>query len=145
MSLKRVLCGVDFSEESVRAFHAAIEITRQSKGRLHVLHVVETQLVVPGWLPAKGLSEMILALEEKATAAMQSLIESSSCELDGLAITTEISSGRAFVEILNRAREWNPDLIIAGAKGAASLEEVVAGSTAEHVVREALCSVLAVR
>jgi nucleotide-binding universal stress UspA family protein len=32
-----------------------------------------------------------------------------------------------------------------GAKGAPTLEEIVVGSTAEHVVREAVSSVLVVR
>ena len=145
MSFKRILCGVDFSQESVRAFHVAVELARQSKASMHLLHIVEAQPVVHGWLPLGGLSEMILALEEKAEAAMQSLLESSGKELAGLAITTEIDNGRAFVEILNRAREWKADLIVVGAKGAASLEEIIAGGTAEHVVRAASCSALVVR
>jgi nucleotide-binding universal stress UspA family protein len=145
MSFKRILCGVDFSQESVRAFHVAVELTRQSKASLHVLHVVEAQPVVPGWLPPNGLSEMMLALTEKAEAALQSLLESSGKELEGLSVTTEINNGRAFVEILNRAREWKADLIVVGAKGAASLEEIIAGGTAERVVRDASCSALVVR
>ena len=145
MSFKRILCGVDFSQESVRAFHVAVELARQSKASLHVLHVVEAQPVVPGWLPPNGLSEMMLALTEKAGAALQTLLESSRKELEGLSVTTEINNGRAFVEILNRAREWKADLIVVGATGATSLAEIVAGGTAEHVVREASCSTLVVR
>ena len=84
-------------------------------------------------------------IEEKATAAMHSLMKSSSRELKGLKVTTEINDGRAFVEIIKRAQEWKADLIVVGAKGAASVEEIVAGGTAENVVRKAQCSVLIVR
>jgi nucleotide-binding universal stress UspA family protein len=94
MPFKRILCGVDFSEPSLRALRAAVELARQAKAALHVLHVIEAQPVVPGWLPANGLSEVTLIIEEKATAAMQSLIKSSSRELKGLKVTNErIPSG----------------------------------------------------
>jgi nucleotide-binding universal stress UspA family protein len=145
MPFKRILCGVDFSRDALRAFHTAVALARQSKAALHLLHVIEAQPVVPGWLPANGLSEVTLMIEEKATAAMQSLMKSSSRELKGLKVTTEINDGRAFVEILNRAGKWKADLIVIGAKGAASLDEIVAGGTAEKVVRKAQCAVLIVR
>jgi nucleotide-binding universal stress UspA family protein len=145
MLFKRILCAVDFSKPSLRAFQTAVKLARQSKAALHVLHVIEAQPVVPGWLPANGLSEVTLLIEGKATAAMQSLMKSSSRELKGLKVTTEINDGRAFVEILNRARNLKADLIVIGAQGAASVEEIVAGGTAENVVRRAQCSVLIVR
>jgi nucleotide-binding universal stress UspA family protein len=145
MPFKRILCGVDFSRDALRAFHTAVALARQSKAALHLLHVIEAQPVVPGWLPANGLSEVTLMIEEKATAAMQSLMKSSSRELKGLKVTTEINDGRAFVEILNRAREWKADLIVVGARGASSVEEIVAGSTSENLTRRVPCSVLIVR
>jgi universal stress protein A len=145
MAFRRILCAVDFSQESVRAFHTAAETARQSKGALHLLHVVEAQPVVSELLPVNGLGETMLTLDEKAAAAMQSLVESSARELEGVALTTEIDNGSAFVEIPRKAREWKADLIVLGAKGTASLEKVLVGSTAERVMRDAPCSVLVVR
>lgn len=145
MAFKRILCAVDFSQDSVRAFHTAAELARQSRGALHVLHVIEAQPVVSEPFPVKDLGEVTLTFVEKAEAAMQSLVESSSREVDSIKLTTEVNSGRAYVEITNRARDWKADLIVMGAKGAPTLEEIVVGSTAEHVVREAVSSVLVVR
>lgn len=71
MPFKRILCGVDFSEDSMRAFHVASELARQSKADLHVLHVIEAQPVAPLLLAPNELSEMTLTLEERATAAMR--------------------------------------------------------------------------
>ena len=110
-----------------------------------MLHVLEAQPVIPGWLPPSGLSEVTLLLEEKAGAATEKLIKPGARELKGLKIAGEVNDGRAFVEILNRARDWKADLILIGGKGAASVEEIVAGSTAENVMRKATCSVLIVR
>jgi nucleotide-binding universal stress UspA family protein len=145
MPFRRILCGFDFSRDALRAFHTAAALARQSKAALHLLHVIEAQPVVPGWLPANGLSEVTRMIEEKATAAMHSLISSSSRELKGLKVTTEINDGRAFTEIISRAHDWKADLIVIGAKGAASVEAMVAGGTAENVVRIAQCAVLIVR
>jgi nucleotide-binding universal stress UspA family protein len=134
MPFKRVLCGIDFSAPSIGAFHTAVRLARQVKADLHVLHVIEAQPVVPGWLPADGLGQVTLMIEEKANSAMKAFMKSSSRALKGLKVSTEIEDGRAFVEIINRAHEWKADLIVIGAKGAASVEEMVAGGTAESVV-----------
>jgi nucleotide-binding universal stress UspA family protein len=136
MAFQRILCAVDFSQGSIQAYHIAVEMARQqSKAALHLFHVIEARPVVSEWPPVNGLSEMMLALEEKATPAMESLVEASAPIPAGIAFSTEISTGRALVEILNRAHEWKADLIVLGACGAASLEHAIAGSTAEHVAR----------
>jgi nucleotide-binding universal stress UspA family protein len=76
---------------------------------------------------------------------MEALVASAQSSLEGLSFTTEVTSGRAFVEMVNCARERNADLIVLRATGAASLEKIVVGSTAERVPKEAHCSVLVVR
>jgi universal stress protein A len=145
MAFKRILCAVDFSRESLEAFRVAIETARLHSASLHIFHVIEAQPVLSEWLPINGMSEVTTKIVEKASATMEALIASVQSSLDGLSFTTEVTSGRAFVEIVNRAREWNADLIVLGAKGAALLEKIVVGSTAERVLKEADCSVLVVR
>src|SRR5262245_23710658 len=132
MNFKRILCAVDFSPTSVKAFEAAVELARTFKAQLHVLHVVEAEPSVPD-----------LALEEKAIAAMNSLI--SSVVAADIDLTSEITTGTAFVEILKRANEGKVDLISLGTKGFTLIEERVFGGTANRVFNEAPCSVLAVR
>jgi nucleotide-binding universal stress UspA family protein len=145
MPFKRILCAVDFSRDSVEAFHIALELARAQSGSLHVLHVIEAQPVVTEWLPIGGLGEVAIQIEEKANAAMESLVRSAKTSLTGLAVTTEATSGRAFVEIVNRATELKTDLIVLGSNGVASLEDIIVGSTAERVMKAANCSVLIAR
>lgn len=132
MNFKRILCAVDFSPTSVKAFEAAVELARSFKAQLHVMHVVEAKPSVPD-----------LALEEKAVAAMNALI--SSVPAADIELTSEVTTGTAFVEILNRAREFKVDLVSMGTKGLTLLEERVFGGTAKRVFSGAPCSVLAVR
>jgi nucleotide-binding universal stress UspA family protein len=137
MRFQRIFCGVDFSPGSLAAFRAAIETARLHSGVLHLFHAIEARPAVPG--------DVMLTIVERANAAMAQLIESEQAALDGLPLTTEVTSGRAFVEIIERASEWQADLIVIGAKGITSLEEVFVGGTAEAVTRAGPCSVLIVR
>jgi universal stress protein A len=145
MIFNRILCGVDFSETSVEAFRRTVEMARRFASSLYVLHVIEARPVVPNLIREDGVGEMAVALEEKATAALEALVESSASDLEGVPLTLVVTAGRAFAEILKHAREWSADLIVLGAKGAASFEQIVIGGTAERVMKDAPCSTLIVR
>ena len=145
MAFNRILCAVDFSETSLEAFRRAAEIARRFASSLYVLHVIEARPFVSDLIGIDESSEMAVDLEEKATAALESLVASSASALEGVPLTLEVTAGRAYVEILNHARDWSADLIVLGAKGATALEQIVVGGTAERVMKDALCSVLIVR
>ena len=146
MAFKRILCGVDFSRGSLEAFRIAVEIARMDGGSLHLIHVIEAQPVVSEWLPIDAMGKSTVDIEEKAAAAMEALVGSAAPFLDVVPITSEVTTGRAFVEITSRAREWKADLIVLGAIGAATpLDEAVMGGTADRVMKEADCSVLVAR
>jgi nucleotide-binding universal stress UspA family protein len=137
MRFNRILCGVDFSPDSLAAFRIAVETAQLNSASLHLFHVIEAQPTASG--------EVLIEIVKRANAAMETLVESAQSSLEGLAFTTEVTSGRAFVEIVRRAREWKADLTVLGSKGTTSLEQIIMGGTAEGVVKEAPCSVLVVR
>ena len=110
MAFKRVLCAVDFSPGSQEAFAIAVEAARMHSGLLHLIHVIEAGPVISVFPPIDAMGKMAVEIEEKAAAAMEALVVSASPSLDGLSVTTEVTSGTAFVEIVTRAREWNADL-----------------------------------
>jgi nucleotide-binding universal stress UspA family protein len=88
---------------------------------------------------------MTVRMEEKARQAVNALLDSPSPELEGIAVATTIVNGVPFLEILKQTGAWNADLIVLGARGATSVEQIMFGSTAERVIRGAACSVLVVR
>jgi universal stress protein A len=137
MPFKEILCAVDFSPDSVEALRAAAEIARLHSGKLHLFHVVEAQPAAP--------AEVTLEILRRANAAMDGLVASEQSSLEGLTVTTEIGSGLAFREIVDKAREWRADLVSLGSKGHNLIEELVVGGTAEAVVKEAPCSILILR
>ena len=101
--------------------------------------------IVPDLIGINEAGEMAVKLEEEATASLESLVASSASTLEGVPLTLEVTAGRAFVEILNHARDWSPDLIVLGAKGATALEQIIIGGAAERVMKDAPCSTLIVR
>jgi universal stress protein A len=145
MSFGRILCAIDFSEASLAAFQRAAEMAQVGGGELYLLHSIEAHPYVSDLLGINEMGETAVELEEKASAALESLVASSGSVLQGIQLNTEITTGRAYVEVLNRARDLCADLIVLGARGATSVEQIVVGSTAEHVMKAAPCSVLIVR
>ena len=145
MAFKRILCAVDFSETSLAAFREAIELARLFEGHLYVLHVIEARPVASKLIGADEVGEMAVELEEKATAAMDSLAAAASASLKDVPLTLQVTAGRAFAEILNYAQELSADLIVMGVKGANAIEQIVVGRTAELVIKDARCSTLLIR
>jgi nucleotide-binding universal stress UspA family protein len=137
MQFERILCAVDFSPDSLQAFGVAVKMVRFHRGALLVFHVIEAQPMVT--------ADALIRINKEANDAMAELIASARQHLEGIAISSEVTTGRAYVEIVNRARQWMASLVVLGARGVTSLEEVIVGGTAESVVREAPCSVLVAR
>jgi universal stress protein A len=136
MPFKRILTAVDFSANSLEAFRIAAEMASVHSAALHLLHVIEA-------LPS-GPGEATMEFVQKANDAVEQLVASQPA-LEKVTLTTEVVSGRAFDEIVNRARGWRADLIVLGTKGTTSLEQIFLGGTAEYVIKESPCSVLIVR
>ena len=137
MPFKRILTAVDFSPNSLEAFRVAADMAAVPSASMHLLHVIEAWPAAPG--------EAAVEFVQKANMAIEQLVASSQPALEKVTLTTEVASGRAFDEIVNRARDWRADLIVLGTKGTTSLEQIFLGGTAEHVIKEAPCSVLIVR
>jgi nucleotide-binding universal stress UspA family protein len=144
VKVKRIVCGVDFSPMSVAAFLTAADLARSMDAELHVLHVIEAYPPTASW-PRDGERQDVQSLQQKATSAMEALVTRSAVALDSVSVTTEITVGLAFAELLNRVRDATRDLIVVGATGVKLFEDALFGGTADQVVKGAPCSVLVVR
>ena len=145
MPYKRIICPVDFSNSALTAFETAVEMAQRDSAELLLLHVIEGRPVLSEWFPTHSLGEMTVHMEEKAHQAVNTLLVCTAPKTNKLAVATIIVNGVPFVEILKQATTWKADLIVLGATGAASVDEIIFGSTAERVLKRAACSVLVVR
>ena len=138
----QVVVGFDFTHSARAAMYRAIAVANRAP--FHVLHFVcaiEPHGEVPR-IPHHGRVD--LAYVERV---QQELLDEIAAELKAASIADRVQFfvhvriGHAKEEILDLAREVGADLIIVGSKGLTGVERLVLGSVAEHVVREAGCTV----
>lgn len=140
---KNILCGVDFSPASLAALKWALELGRQSGGRVTVLHAIE-------FLHEREPSPFLdLDLAKYHHHAIKRAGEWLHARLAGesqtwCAIDEVVAVGRAAQLLLSRSADGGADLIVVGAQGAGGIEVLLSGSTSQPVLRGATCPVLSV-
>ncbi len=142
VSLKRILVPVDFSSCSKEALDFAALLARQFGASLTVLNVVTPYYAVDpyGMNPPGDFEPDLVSCANKQLD-----------HLVGQALPPEVAAqtlvrrGRPANEIIEAAKDLDADLIVIPTHGHTGLQHVVFGSTAEYVVRHAMCPVLTLR
>ncbi len=142
IEIKNILLPTDFSEPSLTATQYALELAKRFESKLHLLHVIEDPTV---YLPMFE-SFPLPSREEFETYAQTRLDNWILPEDAGVCpIERRWVHGKPFVEIIRDAKKCSADLIVVGTHGRGPAAHLLLGSTAEKVVRKALCPVLTVR
>lgn len=142
LKLERILCPVDFSEFSARAYDYAHSLARHYEAKLQILHVVSTITVDPD-LSLSGVIDKIYAQQ---TAEAKKRVATLAGRQAGKPVESELTVQLGFAadSILAFATSSNADLIVMGTHGRRGLDRFLMGSTTEHVLRKSRCPVLAV-
>jgi universal stress protein A len=143
MKFEKIMCPIDFSDDSREALSLAAGLARESSATL---------VVVYGWeMTTWAVSELT-----QAPAALQELIDQTETELarwkrDAKSlgageVQTRSETGAAWDRIVAIA-DADPaiGLIVMGTHGRTGVPRALLGSVAEKVVRHAPCSVLVAR
>jgi nucleotide-binding universal stress UspA family protein len=141
---KRILVPVDGSAASAQGLDEAIELARQLKARLRVVHVVEP------WVMAAAETGTTPQVAESIRSGGAALLEESEKKVRNAGIEVdaeliEVIGGQAGEWIVNRANEVNVDLIVCGTHGRRGVRRLLLGSDAEYIVRRSPVPVLLVR
>jgi len=147
---RTVLCGVDFSDCSIKAVQFAASVATQSGAALTLLHVLEWPWHEPPLPTMEGVPpEQVRALieyrkylESSAASRLQGI--GATLAPDGPAPAVQVRFGKSYMELLDAAREQHADLIVVGVRGRSALDLGFFGSTTNHLVRSATCPVLTV-
>lgn len=144
---ERILVPVDGSATSERALQEAVKLARLTGGRLCLLHVVDPLGHINGFeAPAIYWQELQPALIKAGEALVAEA--KTKAGADDLSVDTKVieSGGQRVSEVIvEKAVEWNADLLVLGTHGRRGIERVMVGSDAEQVVRTAPVPVLLVR
>ena len=142
--MERILVPCDFSEPAKSALRLAIEIAGQSGAELHVLNVVELPIMHDDMLtPMPSFDETLL--RELSLRSEEKFTQWKSDFAGYTQLLTKIEFGPIVPTILDYLDDNKINLVVMGTKGISGLEEVFIGSTAEKVVRNAACPVIAVK
>ena len=144
LSFDKVLYATDFSESSEHAFEYALALAQKFQARLIILHVINEPVDLRGfYVPHVSFENLEKEIEEGAQKMMAKF-----CTTHISAFTnydTQIVTGIPYEEILKRAESEKVSFIVLGTQGRSGIDHLLFGSTAERVVRKALCPVVTVR
>ncbi len=143
---KKILVCTDFSENSVKARLLAISYAQAFEAELIVLHVINSRLIgYPTFVERVPMEVSALqkSIDEGARQQMELITSDTGRTIEQT--TGHVIMGAPAEEIVRFANDNDVDLIVMGTHGWTGVKRIIIGSTAENVLRTALCPVLVVR
>ena len=141
VSLRSILCPVDFSEQSRHALRLAQAIAQRNQSRVTVVSAIDPLLAEA----AKSRLGLDLAKSDTEPALREFVAATSHDGTAWLASgSVDVKVGKAEDVILDAASRTSADLIVMGTHGLGGIRKWVLGSTTERVLRRTPVAVLAV-
>jgi nucleotide-binding universal stress UspA family protein len=136
VTIARVLCPTDFSEQSLKALQTAMELCDLFSARLDVLHVVQDSAIKT--MKMTGEREKALQeLREKAKQKLDAFLPEQCVRCTGA-----MEEGDPYEKIVSFAQQNSIDLIVTGARGLGLIEGMLIGSVTDAVLKSSNCPVL---
>jgi nucleotide-binding universal stress UspA family protein len=144
LEIKLILCPIDFSEFSVRAYHHAVSLAEHYQAKLVAQHVVELwRHPSASFAASAGLyEEFEQALRESGSEQLQEFVKNH--PHDEIQPELVVHQGIAPDSILSFAQAEKTDVIVMGTHGRRGFDRLMLGSVTDRVMRRAPCPVLAV-
>jgi nucleotide-binding universal stress UspA family protein len=140
---RHILYATDFSRASRPAFAKALELAKQDRARLVLLHV----LMPPSPFLGEELPASFVELQVRARREVERQLATlvAQAKKAGVRVEAQFTEGVPSEEILRAARRQRADLIVLGTHGRTGLGRIFMGSVAERVLQRATAPVLTVR
>jgi len=144
LDIKLILCPIDFSEFSVRAYRHALSVAEHYGAKLVAQHVVELwRYPSLGYVACAQLyDEFCLAVHERGKKQLQEFVKNHTH--DAIRPELVVQQGMAPDSILSFAQTQRADVIVMGTHGRRGYDRLMLGSVTDRVMRKAPCPVLAV-
>jgi universal stress protein E len=144
---RRILVGTDFSAASVDAIRRAVEIATVERAELHVVHAFDAPWKKLHFRSPASMVDPESQVKYRATLENR-LRDFVAPYVEGVAMQVtltcvDVQSYRS--GLVDHAEAIAADLVVLGTRGTTNLRDMMLGSTAEKVLAETRCSVLAVR
>ena len=143
--IRRILYATDYSKASGRALDEAVNLARQNRAELLVVHVVEPIPYAAG--EEFGGAELYLRLEDATKRESQTTMDKLIRRLRRSKVKAKslLLRGSAYDQIVKTAKSKRADMVVIGTHGRTGLSKLFMGSVAAKVVSAATCPVVTVR
>ncbi|MGA7926748.1 MAG: universal stress protein [Candidatus Sulfotelmatobacter sp.] len=144
LEIKLILCPVDFSEFSIRAYHYSLSLPEHYRAKLVAQHIVElSRYPYAEYVASQGdYAEFGRALHQGGKEKLREFVEKHT--YDEIQLELVVHEGAAADSILSFAQTRKADLIVMGTHGRRGFDRLVLGSVTDRVMRTAPCPVLAI-
>lgn len=144
-AMKRILVPCDFSNPAVNAYRFALNIAAQTRGTVHLLHVIELPVVYdPLLMPVLNFEEELLKdLKEAAEVRFKGITDKYKAEQANVVVKTQFGPVSHVLE--DYIIKESIDLVVMGSHGASGARELFIGSNAARMVRTSSVPVLIVK
>jgi nucleotide-binding universal stress UspA family protein len=142
---RRILHASDFSSASRAAFRRAIDLARENRATLTVVHVYSAivPLVGEAYTTPQVYERMLADVRSHAERQLGRLV--ANARKRGVRVKGLLLEGIPHDRIVRAARSTRADLVVLGTHGRTGLGRFFLGSVASRVVTLAPCPVLTVR
>src|ERR1700730_16138272 len=144
LKINLILCPIDFSEFSVRAYQHALSLAEHYRAKLVAQHVVELwRYPYADYAASLGDYERFgQALREGGSERLQEFVKNHTH--DKIQPELVVHQGIAPDSILSFAQAQKTDVIVIETQSRRGVDRLVLGSVTDRVMRRAPCPVLAV-
>jgi len=143
IEIKKILCAVDFSENSSVVAEYAHTLAKKHDAKVVVIYAAPSLSQYVGFhVPPNSIENFVGEIVSGAEKTMDTYLAENfpDVSVDGRVVT-----GYAAEEILETAREEGVDIIVMGTHGRVGIDRILFGSVAEKVVKSSVVPVLTVR
>lgn len=144
LRITKILCPLDFSDYSVKAYDYAQSLAQHYGARLLLQHVVQPLTsTYPYYAFPDSINEVFWNLDTHAEKKLDEFVDAH--QVEELQIERVVESGTVTDCVLEFAEKEGVDLIVMGTHGRHGFDRLAMGSVTEKVLRKARCPVLVVR
>ena len=142
ISIRKILCPIDFSQHGDLVVEWAIHLAEEHDSQVLLLHAyhlpVEFQQLEGAYLPADFWDSVKEEAERSLTTYGDKI------RAKDVPVKEIVREGYPASVIEEEARQEHADMIVMGSRGLSGLKHLLLGSIAERVVQKAHCPVLTV-
>jgi universal stress protein A len=141
ITIKSILCPMDFSDASKNAYRYACEFAKSMGSKVILLNVIEPRPI------AADMTLNYVPLEEDLAAAVREdfIPMVDKAKAMGIDVSADVIIGIPAEVILQQTVDFDVSMLIMGSHGKTGLSRLLMGSVAEAVVRKAQVPVLIVK